>query len=371
MSLYAIGAIVVVLIFFGVYRKSEMIEFAHYRANVSSLYCAVFKNSKIPDYPIIVVPGLKGSTLEKDGEIVWLSLKQIFESEPDSALALEDNDGIKATGVFVRVLGIPIVGKFLGYHRISLDMACAKNGYTYYYDWRKSPEDLIPDLSRLVQDVFKKTGKKPAVIAHSYGGLIVRGLMQNEPEALGPVAMVSTPFDPGPMFLTDDISRGAVVSGNKMLLSAPVTVSHDSSYYLIPLSDSRAFRDEDVSMANVWKKYKLGPYAFDAEYPEYELQAKLDRAQKFRETIRATYIGNSKVLIVRNNKLRTQRRINNFGDIVYGVGDGRVGFEAATPFGISAEQLTYYHHRERHSLQLQNKEILNRIYSFISTHTED
>ena len=359
-----IGALVLVILLGGYYRIST-ISYANYRPQVSSLYCALAKSRNIPDYPVIFVPGLKGSQLEKDGKVVWLKTRQLFQQVVDSPLVLEGGDGISATGVFTRIVTIPFFLEYRGYHRISADMACAPHGYTFYYDWRKGPQEILPELDRLVDRVYVETGKRPALISHSYGALLTRGYVQDNHEKVGPVALVSGPFDPGPGFLAEDLIDGAPVFANKTLLSAKVNATHDSSYHLIPSPDSEVYMGKDVHDAKVWKEDGIGPYVDDVDYPLEAVQQKLNESAVFFEKTREVLEGDNQVMVVRNDSLETLDYIDTTGRMIYDVGDGRVGFESAMPFGIKEDAIKEYRHPARHSQQTQSREILKEVYQFI------
>ncbi|MDP3989249.1 MAG: hypothetical protein Q8P93_03380 [bacterium] len=363
--------VLLIIVFLALHYRINTITFDGYRPRVSAIYCSLFASNSIPDYPIIFVPGIKGSLLEKDGELVWLTARNTFYSKSTSPLVLHSDDGVATVGVFTRLVSIPVFFEYRGYHRISADLACMSHGYTFHYDWRKAPEDIIPELDALVSRVAQETGKKPAIIAHSYGGVIVRGYSQNEYNRLGPIVYVGTPFDPGPDYLIHDLTKGSSVFFNKTLTTAPVIVSHDSSYYLIPHKGSPLYRERDVMNATTWKEYALGPYAYDPTYSLSRLQERLDRAVAYQQTMRAPFKGTNPVLVVYNNEIRTMHSVLPGGEVEYALGDGRVDGEAAQPSGINKEQITLLERPERHSQQLQTKEALADIYSFISNAVTD
>jgi len=363
-----IGALIVMVLLLIWYYRISTIVFTDYRPQVHQTYCALTKTANTPEYPTFLVPGLKGSILTDSNDLVWLRTRDLVTTQDTSPLMAGNT--LTPVGVFTRLVSIPFFLEYRGYHRIAADLGCAQNGYTFYYDWRKAPQDIIPELNALVDRVLRETGKKPAIIAHSYGGVIVRGYMQEAHHKLGSIVFVGAPLNPGPVFLVDDLTKGAPVFSNKILTSAPVVVSHESSYYLIPHYGSHYYRGKEVMNAHTWKEDGLGPYSYDPDYSLERLQAVLDRATDYQQIINAPFTGDNSIMVVHNKTLKTLSAILPNGNPAYTGGDGRVGSDAAQPNGIPASQITFIQHPASHSQQLQTHELLERMYQFIAASEE-
>ncbi len=155
---------------------------------------------------IIILPGITGSVLEKDGKVIWeASYKAIFRAlatgsfqqlklEQDS---LEDDDlgdGIRATKVAEDFHLLPGICKIDGYTGLrqmifrefnvkkgSLDNLEPANYFEFPYDWRRDNRYSAKKLKELIDERLwiwrNHTGLKEAkviLIGHSMGGIISR-----------------------------------------------------------------------------------------------------------------------------------------------------------------------------------------------------
>lgn len=160
---------------------------------------------------VVIVPGIMGSVLQKDGKNIWDAsypvLGQTLFSKGDSLQSLilkQDDpeaeileDGITATGVIEDALLVPGLVKVDGYTKTAslftdnLDITPGNihtdpddkpaNFYYFPYDWRRDCRVNAKLLKRLVDKRLKRwqeySGAKDAkliLLAHSMGGLISR-----------------------------------------------------------------------------------------------------------------------------------------------------------------------------------------------------
>lgn len=157
---------------------------------------------------IILLPGIMGSVLRKDGRDVWAlsgstlltGLKTLGRSVTDLTLTADSEDaeslgdGIVANRIFPDVHLLPGLWKIDGYSslakaiRTEFDVTPGLNYFEFPYDWRRDNRAAAHRLSRLapvwLKEWRERSGNKSArliLAAHSMGGLVSRYYL----EALG------------------------------------------------------------------------------------------------------------------------------------------------------------------------------------------
>jgi len=163
---------------------------------------------------IVIIPGITGSVLQKDGKDVWgfsgqaigqfiktggRSLQDLKMDHDDEDYTVEDlGDGIRATRLVEDAHIVPGLIKIIdGYtrtsHRITdhFDVTCghiyddpddrAANFYHFPYDWRRNNRTTAHVLKRLIDKRLKRwrdasgaDDAKVIILAHSMGGLVSR-----------------------------------------------------------------------------------------------------------------------------------------------------------------------------------------------------
>jgi pimeloyl-ACP methyl ester carboxylesterase len=150
---------------------------------------------------IVMLPGITGSVLQKDGKDVWaptagavigalLSLGKNIKG-----LALKDDppdvddlgDGVVATRVMPDIHLIPGLWKIDGYSKLksyvmkTFDVKLGENLFEFAYDWRRDNRVSARRLQRSADDWLKawreSSGNKDAkliLVGHSMGGVISR-----------------------------------------------------------------------------------------------------------------------------------------------------------------------------------------------------
>jgi pimeloyl-ACP methyl ester carboxylesterase len=148
---------------------------------------------------VVLLPGLIGSALAKDGKPIWGTspgalwsvlagdaLKQLTLTGPDNG---DDDigDGIVATGLIANPELIPGLWKEAGYSRLSQSIAATlhltlnENFFEFPYDWRRDNRVSARKLARLAENWLARWRKssgngdaKLIFVAHSMGGLVAR-----------------------------------------------------------------------------------------------------------------------------------------------------------------------------------------------------
>jgi pimeloyl-ACP methyl ester carboxylesterase len=150
---------------------------------------------------IVMLPGITGSVLTKDGKDVWAPtggaiLNALFSLGKNvKSLALKEDppdvddlgDGVVATRVMPDVHLIPGLWKIDGYSKLksyvtqTFDVKPGENLFEFPYDWRRDNRVSARKLQRASSDWLKKwresSGNKDAklvLVGHSMGGIVSR-----------------------------------------------------------------------------------------------------------------------------------------------------------------------------------------------------
>lgn len=154
---------------------------------------------------IVLLPGIMGSRLKKDGETVWglgaRSLGSLLVTRGGStteALLLRDDDpeaedlgdGIVADALLPDLHLIPKVWKIDGYSRIEREIKAVfgvrdgENFFRFPYDWRRFNQAAAHRLKRLSTEWLRgwrqrgNTEARLILVAHSMGGLVSRYFLE-------------------------------------------------------------------------------------------------------------------------------------------------------------------------------------------------
>lgn len=161
---------------------------------------------KLPvDDVVVLLPGILGSVLERDGREVWaLARGAIFRglvtlggSVNDLRLGADDpdaddlGDGVRATKLMPDVHLVPGFWKIDGYGKIKrwlfdrFEFEDGVNWFDFPYDWRRdnrvAARRLAEATPRWLDDYRRRPGKQDAklvVIGHSMGGLVARHFLE-------------------------------------------------------------------------------------------------------------------------------------------------------------------------------------------------
>ena len=163
------------------------------------------KKHKMSDV-IVLIPGITGSVLERDGKEVWsLSIGALFNAIRSLGDSLESieitgsddpdqddiGDGIVATRLMPDLHLIPGLWSIDGYGRIReaifqrFDVKANENYFEFPYDWRRpnqvSGRRLARESEKWLSDWKAKSGNIDArliLVGHSMGGLVSRWFLE-------------------------------------------------------------------------------------------------------------------------------------------------------------------------------------------------
>lgn len=154
---------------------------------------------------VVLLPGITGSELKRDGDTVWgfrgatlaralLSrggtVREALTLDEDPVDAEDLGDGIVATGVLPDVHLIPGLWKIDGYSGISkairgtFDVEPGRNYFEFPYDWRRDNRVAARRLAEHAMDWLTRWRNsengdaKLILLAHSMGGLISRYFLE-------------------------------------------------------------------------------------------------------------------------------------------------------------------------------------------------
>lgn len=151
---------------------------------------------------IILLPGIMGSALAKDGKSIWdvgvgalgRALFSLGDSVQDLALKSDAStgDGVTPTHLLANVHMIPYLWKIDGYSgfaefiRSKFEVTTDENFFEFPYDWRLDNRISAQRLSSMAKEWLEKwrsryPDARLILIAHSMGGLVARYFI----EALG------------------------------------------------------------------------------------------------------------------------------------------------------------------------------------------
>jgi len=161
--------------------------------------------TKMP-HVIVLLPGITGSVLTKNGDVVWgysapTAVKSLFTNGAyiSKALALPHDDptaddlgdGVVATGLMPDLHLLPGIWKIDGYTKVAdgiqatFDVTEGKNFFRFPYDWRRDNRVAARKLARATHDWlnnWRESSNNPdaklILVAHSMGGLVSRYFLE-------------------------------------------------------------------------------------------------------------------------------------------------------------------------------------------------
>jgi hypothetical protein len=212
---------------------------------------------------IILVPGIMGSVLSKDGGDVWdLKARALFKGlitlgGTIKSLTLATDpidedcpDGVRAERLLPDAHLIPGFWKIDGYSRIrqrienSFDVTFGQNYIEFPYDWRRHNQVAARQLAAKARQALtewkKQSGNSNArliFICHSMGGLVARRFLELDDGWRDTAMLITfgTPFS-GSLKALDFLANGLSVSvlGRTLAEFGPTLRSFNSIYELLP-----------------------------------------------------------------------------------------------------------------------------------------
>lgn len=335
------------------------VRFDGVKASVSTLYCRYIgaTNTK----PVIFLPGIKGSLLEREGKTTWLNLRLALR---DTAPFLYAPDApMTPAGIMSRINIIPGLLSYSPYHRITATLACNPNAYFFAYDWRRPPMDNVNDLVALVERVNSETGQKPSIVSHSMGGLLTHVLMKNHATKVDKVVYVGVPFRPGIGFM-DDLNNGVRTGMNRTILSKEATFSHPSSFVLLPHDGDYFYQGKNLMDIRTWIDGSLSVFA-DGDVNLDAFRATLANAKAFHAELDRPVSMNNEFLLVNGNCHDVIYSTDALGKQTVFKGDGRVAEPASFPVEKLDLNMRLIHSCAKHDVQLNDKQVVTEIVKFL------
>jgi len=156
---------------------------------------------------IVLLPGITGSELVKDGKVVWgwsgrALVRNIFSAggdfvdklwvKEDSPTAETLDDGVTASRLLPDLHVLPGIWKIDGYSAVSesikssFEVVEGQNFFPFPYDWRRDNRSSARTLKRRTDEWLAKwrsskperKGAKLILVAHSMGGLVSRYFLE-------------------------------------------------------------------------------------------------------------------------------------------------------------------------------------------------
>lgn len=267
---------------------------------------------------VIFIPGLKGSGLESESSIYWITFLQSLFGRPSLALKNDQirsaTDTLHATEVLegldlvFGLFHLAIYSDWLD--TLRRDIAPNTKVVTLPYDWRMANREVAVTLASTVERLKSEGVTDVSVVAHSMGGLGLAYYLRygDAPMAdavenwmgareLSAVVFVGTPFG-GTMRVFRDMVTQQDDSADKSILTREELFSFDSIFELLPVRGSAklvdGYQQTDISSmvwdAAAWKSRKLGPYAAAPQTVEFDrgVDDRLKRAEAFSNLVRAS-----------------------------------------------------------------------------------
>jgi pimeloyl-ACP methyl ester carboxylesterase len=230
----------------------------------------------MPDI-VVLLPGITGSVLKKDGKTVWgfhgKSIAGTLFSRGGSlrrALTLADDpvdqddlgDGVEAASLINDLHLLPGLWKIDGYSKVSdtilarFDVTEGENFFRFPYDWRRDNRVSARSLQRQSHDWLKRWREtrnpngKLILIGHSMGGLVARYFL----EVLGgwkqtrALVTFGTPYR-GSLNSVDTLANGMSKGPFGLIDLSELARSFTAIYQLLPIY--KCFDAGDGSLVRV------------------------------------------------------------------------------------------------------------------------
>ena len=331
---------------------------------------------------VVILPGILGSVLQKDGkdlwnvsgQAIWQVIKSLGGRLQDLQLAGDDadvedlGDGIRATGIIADTHLIPGLWKIDGYTKTSQLITDnfqvipgdiyqdaedkAANFYHFPYDWRRDNRANAKNLKRLLDKRLKtwressgNSNAKVILLAHSMGGLISRYYL----EVLGGWQDCRALFTFGTPYRGSLMAVNFLANGYKKAFIdlTEVMRSFNSVYQLLPIYKVLQIANESHRIGEVSNLPNIDPerakdaLAFHREIetavgsnqndPNYHPYATVPFVGVQQPTFQSAELKQGKIIIHRDLPLMMRNRnLDSLAD-----GDGTVPKISAFPIEFS------------------------------------
>lgn len=156
--------------------------------------------------PVLIVPGIMGSVIKKDSELLWPDITRMLNPFASDAfmdpLAFKSDgspiDTSLSLGEVISLAGPLDYSKQLVTDLVSFGYSTSSNLTLFAYDWRADDENNAENFLKPLVDTLSAGSptSKIDIVAHSQGGLLVKRLLYNHPEyaaKIGKLVFVGTP----------------------------------------------------------------------------------------------------------------------------------------------------------------------------------
>jgi pimeloyl-ACP methyl ester carboxylesterase len=345
---------------------------------------------------VVLLPGITGSVLQKDGRDVWTisgqaawsALRTLGRSLEELRLEGDDPGGILATRVMPDAHVVPGLVKIDGYSAVaqmiretfdvvpgSVHEAQPANFIEFPYDWRLDNRVSAKHLQALVQDRLKRwrehshnPNARVIFVAHSMGGLVARYYLEvlegwRECRAL---VTFGTPYR-GSLKALDFLVHGY----KKLFVDlTEVMRTFPSMYQLLPIYRSLRVRDEYVRVAETEAMPGIDPVrARDGLAFHREIEAKVAEHLRDADYLERGYalqpvVGTRQPTlqsaVLEDGRVTVDRTLPDWMDALLGDGDGTVPRASAIPIELSDAYRDSFAPERHGSLQC-NRSILDDV----------
>lgn len=230
---------------------------------------------------VVILGGYRGSVLrsaDPPNRQLWIPVKvglNIRKVNMEVGLDRDDEERMEETIIPSGML--KHIGPVDISRRLFKRLQASKNAiegrlriWDYGYDWRLSPYLLSRQLEAYLDKLpCNRRGTAPerrgaTIIAHSFGGLLTRHIINQRPELISGVVYAGVPQTC--VNILGPLRNGDAVLLSSKVLTAQVNFSIRSSFALLPL-DGKCFLDEETKEPyhvdffdpKTWDEYRLSP----------------------------------------------------------------------------------------------------------------
>ncbi|MGX9181894.1 lipase/acyltransferase domain-containing protein [Mesorhizobium sp. BHbdii] len=326
---------------------------------------------------VIVLPGISGSVLAKDGKAIWNAslaatwrmkfgdiMNQIRLTGPEDESLDDLGDGIAASALVDNITIVPGLEKLGGYSILTQALLSrgtlkpGRNLFHFAYDWRRSNRVSSRKLARMAHERLARwraqSGDEQAQIvfvAHSMGGLVARHFVECMEgwKITRSIIAIGTPFRGSGNSLSSLCNGYKLGFGPATIADATEALrSFDSCYQLLPTypfittsTDANPVRVSEIDLPNLSRMRAIHAVEFHQEISHaQETNASMEQYAAKPPLIRpvvgieqpttesATLIG-SGLVMKENHPSGTH------------LGDGTVPRVSAVPTGLGMHYCTY------------------------------
>lgn len=316
------------------------------------------------DRPVVVlVPGILGSRLKVDDNIVWKDLSDLLKGR-FADLELKAGDRVAPAGLLEE-----------GYQDLARFLVASHEVVPFGFDWRRAVDEAADELAALLERLAAATSQPIRLLAHSMGGLVARRMRtlhgdvwQKLSERPGfRLVMLGTPNG-------GSYAIASILLGRERLLRYLKMVSPTSDvqrivgmfpglYDMLPPQAAAPTRGgpneeaseapgddaegEDLYTRETWERWR--EIDSDLEIPDQEMLA---RARAFRRAIESEALDDKSILYVAGHSLQGTPCAVRVGKNLFGRkrlelhlspdGDGRVLWRSGIPSELAQAGRVWY-----------------------------